>query len=377
MLGLVIMSYKSIDTVQEELATEFFARTLDAKKASGRALGTFVEIITYYLIKQWGLLSGVSIETKLPEYGNSTLTHNVEFTLHKVLSQKDKIPLLISEDLSNTKIAKDMGFLNDCSFNRSSTKKLLSSKDGFAVIKNGLVVGEKTSSIIVANVNTLDNTYSVSELSKDAYAMFECKRVGKEGNAKGPQTIEKAKQGAYVALMVSSLQKVIAPNGEVMGIYFDENNRPTLGKYEDIVDSVISGSNLSLTKFVLTVGIVSNHGNWFTANNKNKELEVLSHSYDWLLFLSDDGLTKFITDIFKIKECKEAFRHSYSLNPTTNKKNSNCFTKVSMSYEADKKLTEYFETHISEIESWFNVLNHKGKSINDLVKQLKTLGNKV
>ena len=104
------MSYKSIDTVQEELATEFFARTLDAKKASGRALGTFVEIITYYLIKQWGLLSGVSIETKLPEYGNSTLTHNVEFTLHKVLSQKDKIPLLISEDLSNTKIAKDMGF---------------------------------------------------------------------------------------------------------------------------------------------------------------------------------------------------------------------------------------------------------------------------
>lgn len=50
------MAYKSIDAVQEELASEFFARTADAKKASGRALGTFVEIITYYLIKQWGVI---------------------------------------------------------------------------------------------------------------------------------------------------------------------------------------------------------------------------------------------------------------------------------------------------------------------------------
>jgi hypothetical protein len=32
------------------------------------------------------------------------------------------------------------------------------------------------------------------------YAMIECKRVGiEEGTTKGPQTIEKAKQGAYVA----------------------------------------------------------------------------------------------------------------------------------------------------------------------------------
>lgn len=206
--------------------------------------------------------------------------------------------------------------------------------------------------------------------------MFECKRVGKEGNAKGPQTIEKAKQGAYVALMVSSLQKVITPNGEVMGVYFDEKNKPTLGNYQDIVDSITMGANVALSKFVLTVGIVSNHGNWFTANNKNKELEVLSHSYDWLLFLNDEGLTKFITDIFKIKECKDAFKYSYSINPTTKKKNNNCFTKVNMSYLADKKLTEYFATNIEEIESWFNVLNHDCKTIDDLVNQLRILGNK-
>lgn len=367
------MTYKSIDAVQEELATEFFARTADAKKASGRALGTFVEIITYYLLKQWGLQSALSIETRLPEYGNNELTHNVEFTLHKVLSKVEGIPLVLAEDLSNAKISKEMEFFNDEEFHKSSTKKLLSTKEGFAVIKNGLIVGEKASSIVVANVDSSNCTYSVAELNKDAYAMFECKRVGKEGNSKGPQTIEKAKQGAYVALMVSSLQKVIAPNGEVIGVYFDGNQNPVFGKYDELVDSIIDGRNSSLANFVLTVGVVSNHGNWFTAQNKNKELEVLSHSYDWLLFLSDEGLTKFITDVFKIKACKEAFKYSYSLNSATNKKNNNCFTKVNMSYEADKALTSYFAKNIDEIESWFNVLNRGDKKIGDLVTQLKNL----
>lgn len=47
--------------------------------------------------------------------------------------------------------------------------------------------------------------------------MFECKRVGvEEGMKKGPQTIEKAKQGAYVALKSASLQKVRDKNGEVL-----------------------------------------------------------------------------------------------------------------------------------------------------------------
>ena len=45
---------------------------------------------------------------------------------------------------------------------------------------------------------------------------------------------------------------------------------------------------------VLTVGVVSNHGNWFTSNNHNKELRVLAQSYDWLLFLTDFGLSQFI-----------------------------------------------------------------------------------
>ncbi len=41
---------------------------------------------------------------------------------------------------------------------------------------------------------------SIAQQSEMPYAIFECKRVGvEEGAKKGPQTIEKAKQGAYVA----------------------------------------------------------------------------------------------------------------------------------------------------------------------------------
>ena len=45
------MSYESIDTVQNVLANTVFAHTQSQKKAAGRALGTFVEIIAYYTWK--------------------------------------------------------------------------------------------------------------------------------------------------------------------------------------------------------------------------------------------------------------------------------------------------------------------------------------
>ncbi len=45
------MAYESVDKLQRVLAEEVFNHTKDPKKASGRALGTLVEIITYYLLK--------------------------------------------------------------------------------------------------------------------------------------------------------------------------------------------------------------------------------------------------------------------------------------------------------------------------------------
>jgi hypothetical protein len=65
----------------------------------------------------------------------------------------------------------------------------------------------------------------IYEQRKKAYAIFECKRVGvEEGMTKGPQTIEKAKQGAYVARTASSLQKIRNESGELYGIIYKSDN---------------------------------------------------------------------------------------------------------------------------------------------------------
>ena len=71
------MSYESVDKLQRLLANDVFSYTNDKKKAAGRALGTFLEIITYYLIKTWRLEHFAAIEKPLPEFANADITHNV------------------------------------------------------------------------------------------------------------------------------------------------------------------------------------------------------------------------------------------------------------------------------------------------------------
>ncbi|HRF37875.1 MAG TPA: hypothetical protein PK198_03725, partial [Saprospiraceae bacterium] len=44
-----------------------------------------MEIITYYLLKTWGLNNQISIERGLAEYGNPDITHNVEYSLHPIV----------------------------------------------------------------------------------------------------------------------------------------------------------------------------------------------------------------------------------------------------------------------------------------------------
>ena len=46
--------YRSVDELQGALAAGIFARAHSPKKAAGRALGTLVELITFYLIREWG-----------------------------------------------------------------------------------------------------------------------------------------------------------------------------------------------------------------------------------------------------------------------------------------------------------------------------------
>lgn len=76
------MSYQSIDELQTLLRQEVFGDRQDSKKAAGRALGTFIETIVFYLLRQWGENDSIAIERPLSEYGREEITHNVEFTLH-------------------------------------------------------------------------------------------------------------------------------------------------------------------------------------------------------------------------------------------------------------------------------------------------------
>jgi hypothetical protein len=80
------MAYDSVDKMQKALANGVFSYAKDRKKAAGRCFGTFVEIITFYLLKSWGVAPSVGIERGLAEYQNPAITHNVEYSLHAVAS---------------------------------------------------------------------------------------------------------------------------------------------------------------------------------------------------------------------------------------------------------------------------------------------------
>jgi hypothetical protein len=124
---------------------------------------------------------------------------------------------------------------------------------------------------------------------------------------------------------------------------------------------------------VLTVGIVSNHGNWFTSDDHNKELKVLAQSYDWLLFLTDAGLCQFVCDLITkpskpYRPVRDAFLASYGKGG-----GSNQFTKVQMAYKADRLLIQYLSEKAAEVEAWFNVIAPVGSSLAKLRSELTHL----
>ena len=141
-----------------------------------------------------------------------------------------------------------------------------------------------------------------------------------------------------------------------------------------MLDTVINTASVhDYPGFILTVGIVSNHGNWFTSDNPNKEMSVLAQSYDWLLFLTDEGLSMFIESVIlnplpKHKAISNAFHNSYQ-----GKRGTNRFTKVRMDAEADQALQEYFADEALSIESWFNVIAPQKGTTYALRDDLKTL----
>jgi hypothetical protein len=369
------MAYQSIDELQTLLSQEVFGDRQDSKKAAGRALGTFIETIVFYLLRQWGENDSVAIERPLAEYGHEEITHNVEFTLHPVRHVYPSIEIPANIPTTARQIAKRIELAD--TFVLTGQKVI-----NKGVIQNACVIGSDEKSMVIAapdRVSTNSTTLHTYILDKHAYAMIECKRVGKEGDAKGPQTIEKAKQGAYVAKTTSSLQKVRNDQGGLDGIYY-VNGEAYVGPYNQLLREIIfNGQPQQLRDFTLSIGVVSNHGNWFTAGNQNKEMKVLAQSYDWLLFLTDEGLVEFIVDLIrsplpKYKAVRDAFIASYP--PSGGPKIDNSFTKKKMEQEAHFALDAYFAANFDRIEKWFNVISPGGGTLQDLRQILMTLKEK-
>jgi hypothetical protein len=372
------MPYESVDKLQNVLGKKVFHYTRDKKKAAGRALGTIVEIITYYLLKTWGFNNSISIERGLLEYGNEDISHNVEYSLHPILNEFEITVPNDGNSITANKILKELKNKTDISRFEKKNNNLL---DKHNVLRNACSIGESKDSFLLTSFKSFDKEkyeLFVFEQKQKPYAVFECKRVGiEEGNKRGPQTIEKAKQGAYVARTASSLQKIRTDKGEKYGIIYRSDNQPYIKPYLELMEEIIySEESELLKKFILTVGIVSNHGNWFTSENQNKELKVLAQSYDWLIFLTDKGLAQFINDLLLYPatdylKVQEAFKNSYTAN-----KKRNVFTKVKMDFEADIALQKYFADNISKIEKWFNVIAPNGKTISKLKTELIELQSK-
>ena len=387
------MAYESVDKLQKVLAEEVFKHTKDPKKASGRALGTLVEIITYYLLKTWGLNNQISIERGLAEYGNPDITHNVEYSLHPIVRSSfltiDKSEKSITSNII-LKALQSSGF-DLTGFERKDNQLLSNNRAAFRILRNACTIATSETSFLLCSIksdqgNNLE--LHIYEQSRKPYAMFECKRVGvEEGMTKGPQTIEKAKQGAYVARMASSLQKIRCETGEMQGIIYKSDGSYVIKPYVKLMEEIIFSSDKELLRrFILTIGIVSNHGNWikktlngelsFSEEHFQKELMVLAQSYDWLLFLTDQGLSDFIDKLLLNPIPEFQFLRDTFLSSYKEDKKKNQFTKVQMNIEADRILLKYFKDNIKTVESWFNVISPSKKSLIDLNNELEELKNK-
>ena len=373
--GITLTRYQSVDALQNALAASVFNKTNAPKKAAGRALGTLVELVTFYMVRDWGLESSLAIERGLPEYGNADIKHNVEFTLHParandaVRRHRPERSLTCREML--------LSFAEQgIEFNRDGLRPL-ASLSGRTKLRHACVFAEDDGSFWVSYITGNADEFEIAELKDEPYAMLECKRVGvEEGQKKGPQTIEKAKQGAYVARSVSGLQRIPLKDGSVAALVEEADG--TLSTHDDyygfLQDAIDSGDLQALQNVILTVGVVSNHGNWFTAEEHNKEMRVLAQSYDWLLFLTDSGLAEFIVDVLQgeqehFEATRRAFVASFGrLGGATQ------FTKVIIDKAADQELTDYFASE-QPWSRWFNVItpDEPIQKLRDDLLQLKSV----
>jgi len=146
------MAYESVDKLQNTLGEKVFHYTQDKKKAAGRALGTMVEIISYYLLKTWGFNNSTSIERRIVEYGNEDISHNVEYSLHPIVKEYEvKLPR-DGNSLTATKILNALEENVNISKFKKKNNNLL---DKHNILRNACTIAESEDSFLLTSFKNI------------------------------------------------------------------------------------------------------------------------------------------------------------------------------------------------------------------------------
>ena len=376
------MAFESVDKLQKVLATDVFNHTKDPKKAAGRALGTLVEIITYYLLKTWGLNNQISIERGLEEYGNPNISHNVEYSLHPIIQSTTLTIERTDKAITSNKILKALvtAEYNLDGFTEKSNQLL-----NKGILRNACTIATSEDKYLLCSIKNITPEQielHVYEQSRKPYAMFECKRVVvEEGMIKGLVL-----EMAYDALVVSNIQKIINEKGEQQGIAFKKDGTYTIKPIEDLKADVIELEDKELLKrYVMTIAVIS-YSRYpmknteideedFNHQDIQKEIKMLAKSYDWLLSVTDQGLLEFVEKFILVPQNGDYFLRNLLLSENEKAHIEKRPLQDWMSTEIDKRLTDFFSENPQKIESWFYVMA-PAKKLSELKRDLGKLQNK-
>lgn len=369
-------SSRSVDEVQRELEKSIFVERRDAFKATGRALGTIQEIIVYFLFEVYNIGERLFLEYPLPEYGRPDIVHNVEFSIH---------PLVSIEPIEYSgRVNKNIQFPKELKKNfKEQIKKI---KTSVTLIEKNREFDRETRIInpcFIRNINewTYDKIFKagyvedtsglfITNLSKPI-SFIECKRVGLEtGTTTGPQTIEKAKQAAYLALRCSKLQKIITSD-DILG-FLDLKDRFICRPYEELWSEILDKKDVELLNGVVrSIIFLSNHINWYLNDIEKKDLHILKQSYDWTIWIEDKALAEFVK-IFILPE--GIIRNVFYKNYVQRSKGGTFFTKNRLDNEVYRILYSYFRRNKEEIaRNWLTVLSPEEKTFIDLINEIKNI----
>jgi len=369
----------TVDDAQKYLKEAFFQHAKSQKKAAGRAIGTILEIIVYFILETYDLIKNMTVEYRLPEYGPNDVVHNVEYGIHPnigtiqsemsgTVHKNLQIPRSIQKAFGNSKDLKRS--IRVLEYNNKADRKIRINNRLF--VSN--IVDWNYDEIFVGHL--LDNSKGeILVLQKSPIAYIECKRVGREeGTKTGPTSIEKAKQASYVALRTSRLQKFFGDDAiyGILPIRTKDGIGFRVEPYSDLwLDLLRKERYEDLIGVVRSTVFVSNHVNWYINDREKKDLSVIKQSHDWTIWVNDYGIVEFI-DKFLNKDC--AVKDAFTLTYIDRKGGGSLFTKTRMETEAYALLNKFFRSNIEHVKkNWLKVLSPSDRSLDDMMKELKTI----